>query len=357
MDAVRPVDHRIRARVQQRDVPVIGPFHEIRRRTVVAANLEDLGVPFGLPDAMAEDHQSVSNFRSHDSPPPEHAPTDGTPVGANVIRRRGTAFIDRDPELAVRPWRNHRASADSEDMKRVIAVVAVSAMALAACAGEGSASTTSEQADSPFTLQVAPSEYMPIIPGQLFVILATASGGSGSVTMAADIAGDADVTPPTATVDPGDVTEFTVVARPESIGSTVSVALRAERGIVNRAHSMDLEVVEWSDDLEPLATELRERFVTYLAENHPDFGITTETEWTSTITKPQILVVMHYLFFSEQWDGDDVACDRSRTCLIAHVSATTGCHDAHLRSRNPLLPRSDITTGTVGTPGRNRPLT
>jgi hypothetical protein len=217
-------------------------------------------------------------------------------------------------------------------MKQVLAVVAVSAMALAACAGDGSASTTSEQSNSPFTLQVAPSEYMPIIPGQLFVILATASGGSGSVTMTADIAGDADVTPPTATVDPGEVTEFTVVARPESIGSTVSVALRAERGIVNRTHSMDLEVVEWSDDLEPLATELRERFVTYLAENHPDFGITTETEWTSTITKPQILVVMHYLFFSEQWEMG----------MMWHVTVPE-----HAWSRMYLRPR-DAMTPTFG---------
>jgi hypothetical protein len=187
-------------------------------------------------------------------------------------------------------------------MNRFIALATTIALVLAACAGGGSDSTTTEHSDSPFTLQVAPSEYMPIIPGQLFVILATAAGGSGPVTISADLAGDADVTPSSVTVYPGDVTEFTVVARPGSVDSIVSVELRAERDSVSQIHSMDLQVVEWSDTIEPLATELRERFVTYLSENHPDLGITPETEWTPTITKPQILVVMHYLFFSPEWE-------------------------------------------------------
>lgn len=143
---------------------------------------------------------------------------------------------------------------------------------------------------------------MPIRPGQRFVTIATVTGGSGPVTMQAKVGGDGDMTPATAAVQPGEVIEFTVVARPESVDSTLSFELRAERGSIIRTHSLDLEVVDWSDGLEPLATDLRERFVSYLTENHPELGITADTEWTPTITKPQNLLVMHYLFFSEDWE-------------------------------------------------------
>jgi hypothetical protein len=218
--------------------------------------------------------------------------------------------------------------ADSDGVRRIISLATVLALLLAGCADGDSESTTTEPSDSPFTLEVAPSEYMPIMPGQRFVIVATASGGSGPVTMQAEVGGDADVTPPAATVQPDEVIEFTVVARPESVDSTVSFELRAQRGNTSHTHPMNLQVVDWSDDLEPLATELRERFVTYLAENHPDFGITADTDWTPTITKPQILVVMHYLFFSEDWEMG----------IMWHVTVPE-----HAWSRMYLRPRDGMT--------------
>ena len=56
------------------------------------------------------------------------------------------------------------------------------------------------------------------------------------------------------------------------------------------------------DDLAVPAEEFRNRFVTWLAANQPDLGITTETEWIGTVVKPGILVVMHCMFFSEEWE-------------------------------------------------------
>jgi len=47
---------------------------------------------------------------------------------------------------------------------------------------------------------------------------------------------------------------------------------------------------------------MRDKFVPWLATNHPEFDITSETEWTGTIVNPGILVVMHYMFFSEDWE-------------------------------------------------------
>jgi hypothetical protein len=51
-----------------------------------------------------------------------------------------------------------------------------------------------------------------------------------------------------------------------------------------------------------LAAEMRDKFVPWLASNHPELGITSETEWIGTIVNPGILVVMHYMFYSEDWE-------------------------------------------------------
>jgi hypothetical protein len=55
-------------------------------------------------------------------------------------------------------------------------------------------------------------------------------------------------------------------------------------------------------DLSDLAEEIQETFIPWLTKNRPEFGITEETEWTGTVVKPNILVVMHYLFFSNEWE-------------------------------------------------------
>jgi len=52
----------------------------------------------------------------------------------------------------------------------------------------------------------------------------------------------------------------------------------------------------------PTATAMQDKFIPWLAVNHPEFGITSETEWTGTIVRPNIQVVMFYLFFSEDWE-------------------------------------------------------
>jgi hypothetical protein len=61
-------------------------------------------------------------------------------------------------------------------------------------------------------------------------------------------------------------------------------------------------VVEGEDDREEYAVELRNRFVSWPATNHPELGITDVTEWNGTMVSPQWLVVSHYLFFSNDWE-------------------------------------------------------
>ena len=50
------------------------------------------------------------------------------------------------------------------------------------------------------------------------------------------------------------------------------------------------------------AIDMRDKFIPWLAINHPELSITDETEWSGTIVNPKILVVMHYIFLSETWE-------------------------------------------------------
>lgn len=180
--------------------------------------------------------------------------------------------------------------------------LALLTVAMAACGGNGQATTTAAPPAEQFELAVAPAKYFPITPGQWFVVVVSPSGGNGTVEVTASVAGDATVEPASTSVSPGDVAEFTLVASQESVGSTLDLQLTAVRGEHRQSRTLPIEVVEWSDDIRPLATELRDRFVAYLETERPELGITSTTKWTPTITKPQILVVMHYLFFSEDWE-------------------------------------------------------
>ena len=56
------------------------------------------------------------------------------------------------------------------------------------------------------------------------------------------------------------------------------------------------------DTSEPAAIDMRDRFIPWLAQHHPELGITGTTEWTGTIISPHILIVRYYMFFSEEWE-------------------------------------------------------
>ena len=54
-------------------------------------------------------------------------------------------------------------------------------------------------------------------------------------------------------------------------------------------------MLEGEDQLLPHASELRARFVAWLASERPELGIEPGTEWTGTIVQPYMLEVSHYL--------------------------------------------------------------
>lgn len=182
------------------------------------------------------------------------------------------------------------------------------AAAMTAC--DGTDESMNGGAADPFSLQVVPQQMSPTVPGQRCVLLVTVEAeGSISgeeVTLSVSASG-AVVTVEPSEVGSDEVAEVILIPDEASVGSMLTVIVEGERRGFTDTQTVAIEVTDagigggTGDDLAVPAAEFRDRFVTWLAENQPDLGITPETEWIGTVVKPVILVAMHYLFFSEEW--------------------------------------------------------
>jgi len=190
-------------------------------------------------------------------------------------------------------------------MKRFFVLVMTSILAclIAGCGGGGGE-------PAPFSMQVIPEHMEDTIPGQSCVFLvAVADEGEGSskgkvVNISATASGSAVAVGPQA-IAPGQVAEVTVIPDEASIGETLTVTVHGEREGLKQTKTASLRVGEQVLDpagLASYATEIHDRFIPWLAANHPELGITSQTEWIPTIVRPHIVVVMYYLFFSEDWE-------------------------------------------------------
>lgn len=198
---------------------------------------------------------------------------------------------------------------------------------------------------APFSLVVLPHKMADTIPGQKCVFLVKViEEGSGYgraeavniSTMELDMPSDAVVTVDPPAIVPGQVGEVTVIpgngaedpnslrsivtengSRPDDPNGpvidpndpnepfedkTLTIRIMAERQGLTRAETVTVNVTQGQDEFAALASDYRDRFVPWLAVNHPELGITEETIWDGTIVRPHILVVMYYLFFSKQWE-------------------------------------------------------
>jgi hypothetical protein len=100
----------------------------------------------------------------------------------------------------------------------------------------------------------------------------------------------------------GQVAEVIVIPAQASINKTIEVTITGNRSSRTDEKVVSFDVVEGEDDIQEYAVELFDRFVPWLATNHPELGITDDTEWNGTIVSPQWVVVTHYLFFAEEWE-------------------------------------------------------
>jgi hypothetical protein len=143
------------------------------------------------------------------------------------------------------------------------------------------------------------------IPGQRFVFLVTITDeGEESglpVSISAEAPG-AEVVIYQGDILEGEVAEVVVIPAPASAGQIIEVTVTGTRGSVTDTKVARFEVAEGEDDRQEYAAELLDKFVSWLATDHPELGITEDTVWDGTTVSPIWLVVSHYLFFSEEWE-------------------------------------------------------
>jgi hypothetical protein len=103
-------------------------------------------------------------------------------------------------------------------------------------------------------------------------------------------------------ITPRKVAEITLIPSVSSINETFTVTVTAKRHGIYQTKTVIIEVIPGEDNLIQHAEEMRDMFTPWLSENYPELGIIKETGWTGTIVNPRILVVMHYIFYSDEWE-------------------------------------------------------
>lgn len=179
---------------------------------------------------------------------------------------------------------------------------------LAGCtaAADTTPPTSKQDTNIPFKIALLPEQLNGFsIAGQKIVYLVTftnaGDAGGAAVTITAKATG-AEVEVINKDISDGQVAEIIVTPAQASIGKSVELEITGTRGSLTNKKTITFDVIEGVDDRQEYALELQARFVKWLAEKHPELGITEETEWTGTMVSPQWLVVSHYLFFSDEWE-------------------------------------------------------
>jgi len=164
-------------------------------------------------------------------------------------------------------------------------------------------------------IQSTPDFHINVIPEQLngesiagqhcvFLVTITDEGQEGqpSVRISATVPGSEVVIYHQDIVE-GQVAEVVVIPAQASIGKTIRVTITGSRSGSTDKKVVSFDVVEGEDDRQEYARELLDRFVSWLANSHPELVITEDTAWNGTMVSPVWLVVSHYLFFSEEWEA------------------------------------------------------
>jgi len=207
--------------------------------------------------------------------------------------------------------------ASRKAITRVQAIAIILVVVIATVAGIWYYSqTVPETNPTTFSMEVISRPFVPMkgeqeIPmamvGQrvVFLVVAEDTGEGNGYGNAVDIsatASGAAVSVNNPAIKPGEVAEVTVIPDQTSTNMILALTINGERSGFKQTETFDIEVTDWQDDLGELAAEMRDKFVPWLASNHPELGITSETEWIGTIVNPGILGVMHYMFYSEDWE-------------------------------------------------------
>jgi hypothetical protein len=174
---------------------------------------------------------------------------------------------------------------------------------LAGCGGAGSPSGEPSASGRDFALEVAPAISVgQTVQDQRVVFLVTISGSEadGPAEIAAD-AGGATVQIEPQPLAPAVVGEVAIIPGPVSRETSLAVTITATRGSVAKEAVRTLTLAPGEDTIKAEAEHHLATFVAWLASKHPELGIDSSTAWDGTVGS-WVLVVNHYLFFSEDWE-------------------------------------------------------
>ncbi|TAJ99655.1 MAG: hypothetical protein EPO36_11400 [Chloroflexota bacterium] len=190
--------------------------------------------------------------------------------------------------------------------RRLVRLLAV--LALVGCTADAGGNPSPTPSASDFTLVVSPSEepaaIRMAIPGSRYCFLVRVDDASGSLQPVAIDATAAkaevvDISP--AELVPGVVGEVCVVADPTTAETSGSVTITASRDGVTKTVDRSLPVFPLDGDRAADAQPYFERWVAWLAAEHPELGITADQDWEPVFVST-LLIVSHYSYWSEDWE-------------------------------------------------------
>lgn len=171
--------------------------------------------------------------------------------------------------------------------------------------------------DNQISLSVTPDE-MNAYANQRCVFLVKQgvfndNGNQNPVTISASAEG-AIVTVENVDISGNELAEVTVIPAPleletsqltpgEDEGREIEVTITGTRdGETKSITAKVVVLLEESSSFGEEAITVRDTFIPYLAAEYPELGINADTVWTGSDVSPNILVVTHYLFFSDEWE-------------------------------------------------------
>jgi hypothetical protein len=198
-------------------------------------------------------------------------------------------------------------------------------LTLAACTTGGQASPTPSPSPTPssvpspsptpspapstatFTIDVFPPESPPevrtAIPGEgvcfLVVIKDAPAGAKAQITATASGATIRKIEP--AALPAGTVGEVWVVPAATTIEAVANVTITATLGDTVRTVERSLPVFPMADERGNDAKPYIDRWLTWLIAEHPELGITADTQWQPEFVSI-LLVVSHYAYWSPDWE-------------------------------------------------------
>lgn len=168
----------------------------------------------------------------------------------------------------------------------------------------GSVAACSSEEAVPFELTVSPEFVHGLVPGAPTIVVATITDSTASDQPAVitATAQGASIAVEPATIRSGEVAEIFVTAEPTTTDRPITIEVTATREEEVKTASWETTVFAFEDDREPYARELLALFRAWLAENEPGLGITPTTEFAGALISPELLVVSHYCFVSDEWE-------------------------------------------------------